>query len=93
MDPHFVEIPRDVRDEEVEFLVIVAHALAVHGHVRATLDIDPWVRPTEGHAVWPNRIVAHFGDVAAPVPGCDDVRTAKRAAGRPKDLAYLEEPG
>ena len=144
MNPHFVEILRAFRDEGVEHLVIGAHALAAHGHVRATLDIDIWVRPTEENAArtwralqrfraplskmrcadfaeadvlyqigvppsridimtsvtglafdaaWPNRITAMFGDVEAPVLGLDDMRTAKRAAGRLKDLADLEELG
>jgi hypothetical protein len=42
---------------------------------------------------WPNRVMATFGDVEAPVLGLDDMRTAKRAAGRLKDLADLEELG
>src|ERR1700730_17480351 len=29
----------------VEYLVVGAHALAVYGHVRATKDLDVWVRP------------------------------------------------
>ena len=144
MNPHFVEILRAFRDEGVEHPVIGAHALAVHGHVRATLDIDLWVRPTRENAArtwraleqfraplskvrlddfaepevlyqigvppsridimtsvtgldfdtaWPNRVMATFGDVEAPVLGLDDMRTAKRAAGRLKDLADLEELG
>lgn len=144
MNPHFVEILRAFRDEDVEYLVIGAHALAVHGHVRATLDIDLWVKPSQDNAgrtwralqrfraplskmtsgdfaepevlyqiglppsridimtsvtglefdtAWPNRIMATFGDVDVPVLGLDDMRTAKRAAGRLKDLADLEELG
>lgn len=144
MNPHFVAILRAFRDEDVEFLVIGAHALAAHGHVRATLAIDLWVKPTpinagrtwralqrfraplsrmnqedfaepevlyqigvppsridimtsvtglEFDAAWPNRIMATYGDVVAPTLGLDDMRTAKRAAGRLKDLADLEELG
>ena len=44
-------------------------------------------------AAWPNRVTAAFGDVEAPVLGLDDMRVAKRAAGRLKDLADLEELG
>jgi hypothetical protein len=40
MNPHFVEMLRVLRDEGVEHLVIGADALAAHGSVRATLDID-----------------------------------------------------
>lgn len=39
-----------MRDEGVEHLLIGAHALAAHGYVRATLDIDIWVRPTAENA-------------------------------------------
>jgi hypothetical protein len=144
MNPHFVEMLRAFRDEGVEYLVIGAHALAVHGHIRATLDIDLWVKPTAENAgrtwralerfraplskmnprdfsepevlyqigippsridimtsvtglefdsAWRNRISAEFGDVAAPVLGIADLKQAKRAAGRLKDLADLEELG
>jgi hypothetical protein len=48
---------RDFRDlfasfnaAQVEFLVVGAHALAVHGHVRATKDLDIWVRPSSENA-------------------------------------------
>ncbi len=43
------------------FLVVGAHALAVHGYPRATVDIDIWVEPTPENAerVW--RALASFG--------------------------------
>jgi hypothetical protein len=43
-----------LNDASVEFLVVGAFALAAHGHVRATGDIDIWVRPTLDNAqrVW-----------------------------------------
>jgi len=34
----------------VDFLVVGAYALAVHGHVRATKDLDVWVRPESENA-------------------------------------------
>lgn len=40
MNPHFIAILKAFHDKGVEYLVIGAHALAAHGHVRATLDID-----------------------------------------------------
>jgi hypothetical protein len=42
-------------------LVVGAHALAIHGHIRATGDIDIWVRPDPENAerVW--RALVHFG--------------------------------
>jgi len=48
---------RDFRDlfaafnaQDVEYLVVGAHALAAHGHVRATKDLDVWVRAEPGNA-------------------------------------------
>lgn len=45
---------RDFRDllfeftaRNVEFLIVGAHALAAYGHVRATKDLDVWVRPSD----------------------------------------------
>jgi hypothetical protein len=44
-----------------EFLVVGAHALAVHGFPRATGDLDIWVRPTQENAncVW--QAIAKYG--------------------------------
>jgi hypothetical protein len=55
--------------EHVEFLLVGAYALAVHGVPRATGDIDLWVRPSPDNAprVW--NALATFG---APV---SNVRT------------------
>ncbi len=50
-------VNRDFRDllagfnaHGVEYLVVGAHALAAHGHVRATKDLDVWVRPDPQNA-------------------------------------------
>ena len=50
-------VNRDFRDllavfnaHGVEYLVVGAHALAAHGHVRATKDLDVWVRPEADNA-------------------------------------------
>jgi hypothetical protein len=50
-------VNRDFRDllaefnvQGVEYLVVGAHALAAHGHVRATKDLDIWVRPDAENA-------------------------------------------
>jgi predicted nucleotidyltransferase len=44
-----------------EFLVIGAHAVAAHGYLRGTRDLDIWVRPTPENAgrVW--RALLEFG--------------------------------
>jgi len=50
-------VNRDFRDllaefnvQGVEYLIVGAHALAAHGHVRATKDLDVWVRPEAENA-------------------------------------------
>jgi hypothetical protein len=45
----------------VEYLVVGAHALAVHGHVRATKDLDVWVRPSSQNAPNTLQALASFG--------------------------------
>lgn len=45
----------------VEYLVVGAHAVAAHGHVRATGDLDIWVRPESGNAKRVMQALAAFG--------------------------------
>ena len=54
MHPDFVEMLSALSAAEAEFLVVGAHALAAHGLVRATGDLDIWIRPTPQNAqrVW-----------------------------------------
>jgi hypothetical protein len=87
MNPHFVEILRAFRDfAEPQVLYQI-------GLPPSRIDIMTSVTGLEFDAAWPNRITAHFGEVPAPVLGLEDMRKAKKAAGRLKDLADLEELG
>jgi hypothetical protein len=61
-------VNRDFKDllaafnaHHVEFIVVGAHALAAHGHVRATKDLDVWVRPERGNALRVLQALAAFG--------------------------------
>ena len=61
-------VNRDYRDlfaefnaQNVEFLIVGAYALAVHGHVRATKDLDVWVRTSKENAERVFRAVQAFG--------------------------------
>ena len=45
MNQDFRDLLAEFNARNVEFLVVGAHALAAHGHVRATEDLDVWVRP------------------------------------------------
>ena len=46
----FVELLQSFDDHDVQFLIVGAHALAAHGHVRATRDLDVFLRPTAENA-------------------------------------------
>lgn len=54
MNPDFAEMLAALSEARADFLVIGAHAVAVHGRPRATGDLDIWVRPTPENAtrVW-----------------------------------------
>ncbi len=51
-------------DEHADFIVVGAHALAAHGLVRATGDIDIWIRPTDENAT---RVIAALRRFGAPL--------------------------
>lgn len=46
---------------EADYLVVGALAVAAHGHVRATKDLDIWVRPAAGNAERVYSALASFG--------------------------------
>jgi predicted nucleotidyltransferase len=63
-----IELPLDFRDVLVElvdagaaFVVIGGYAVAFHGHVRATKDIDILVKPSADNAARVFRALAAFG--------------------------------
>lgn len=45
MSPDFKDLLSEFNARGVEYLVVGAYALAAHGRVRATGDLDVWVRP------------------------------------------------
>ena len=66
MNPDFRDLFAEFNAHGVEYLVVGAHALAVHGHVRATKDLDVWIRPDSENAKRVLRALASFG---APTQG------------------------
>ena len=50
MNQDFRDLLAECNARQVEFLLVGAHALAAHGHVRATQDLDVWVRPSQQNA-------------------------------------------
>ncbi|HEY0142748.1 MAG TPA: nucleotidyltransferase [Thermoanaerobaculia bacterium] len=61
MNRHFVEMLRALSAAGADYLVIGAHAVAAHGYLRGTRDLDVWIRPTAENAqrVW--RALLAFG--------------------------------
>lgn len=64
MNPDFKELLLTLNAHYVEYLVVGAHALAAHGHVRATKDLDVWVRPDEKNA---ERLMSALSEFGAPL--------------------------
>jgi len=61
MNPDFKDLLSALNAHEVEYLVVGAHALAAHGHIRATKDLEVWVRPSADNAERVLRALAEFG--------------------------------
>ena len=61
MNRDFKDLLSEFSAKGVEFLIIGAHALAAHGHVRATKDLDVWVRPAPANAARVIEALRAFG--------------------------------
>jgi hypothetical protein len=64
MNQDFRDLLAEFNARGVEYLVVGAHALAAHGHVRATKDLDVWVRPERANAI---RVIAALQAFGAPL--------------------------
>jgi hypothetical protein len=64
VNQNFKELLLAFNGHDVEYLVVGAHALAAHGHVRATKDLDLWVRPEQSNA---QRVLQALSDFGAPL--------------------------
>ncbi|HKR11435.1 MAG TPA: hypothetical protein VJT15_05220 [Pyrinomonadaceae bacterium] len=64
MNPDFKELLLAFNARGVEYLIVGAHALAAHGHVRATKDPNLWVRPETSNA---QKALQALSDVGAPL--------------------------
>lgn len=61
IDQDFRDLLSSFLAAEVEFLVVGAHALALQGHIRATKDLDVWIRPSLENAHRVFKALAEFG--------------------------------
>ncbi len=64
MNRDFRDLLAEFNANGVEFLIVGAHALAAHGHVRATKDLDLWIRPEAENA---RRVVKALRAFGAPL--------------------------
>ena len=64
MNQDFRDLLAEFNAHGVEYIVVGAHALAAHGHVRATKDLDVWICPSSDNAV---RAYAALGKFGAPL--------------------------
>src|SRR6185295_6110447 len=64
MNQDFRDLLAEFNARSVEYLVVGAHALAVHGFVRATKDLDVWVRPDPANA---SRVLIALAAFGAPL--------------------------
>jgi hypothetical protein len=61
LNPDYRDILSAFSEEEVEYLLVGAYALAAYGFVRTTGDIDLWVRPEAENSRRVIRALARFG--------------------------------
>ena len=64
MNQDFRDLLAEFNARQVEFLLVGAHALAAHGHVRATQDLEVWVRPSPENA---KRVIEALRAFGAPL--------------------------
>lgn len=60
----YVDLLHELHDAEVEFVLVGGWAVAVHGHGRATDDMDVFIRATPGNAA---RVFAALRSFGAPL--------------------------
>lgn len=61
MNRDFRDLLAEFNVQNVEYLVVGAYALAAYGHVRATKDLDIWVRPNPENARQVIKALQAFG--------------------------------
>ncbi len=61
MNHDFVEMLSALSETGADFMVVGAHAVAAHGHPRATGDLDIWIRPTKQNAHQVLEALKQFG--------------------------------
>src|SRR5580658_10278396 len=63
----FKEFLKSLNSNSVEYLLIGGYAVGLHGHIRATNDLDIWVKVSQENAVRIERTLREFGFATAPL--------------------------
>lgn len=66
MNSDLIELLREFNEANVEYLIVGAYALAAYGHVRATKDMDVWVRRDSENA---GKVLTALTSFGAPLHG------------------------
>jgi hypothetical protein len=66
MSPDFLDLLRALSVAEARFLVVGAYAVGVHGHPRATKDLDVWVEASVDNAP---KVMSALNEFGAPLMG------------------------
>lgn len=66
-------------------------AVLMLGRPPHRIDLLPWISAREFDDCYPRRIYGQLGGIRIPLIGLDDLLINKRASGRPKDIADIEE--
>lgn len=61
MNPDFSDMLSALNAQQTEYMIVGAYALAAHGYLRSTGDIDIWVRCSVGNAEKVLRALKDFG--------------------------------
>lgn len=69
LNQDYKEMLQILKDHDVNFILVGAHALAAQGYPRSTLDIDIWVAPNEINSQKLYKALAQFG---APLNDIDE---------------------
>ena len=107
LNDDFRELLSLLLEAGARFLVVGAHAMAVHGVPRATGDLAVWVAADATNSdkvwaaftgvgfeeAWAERVVHEVAGLSVPFLGRAALVRNKRAVGRAKDLADLEALG
>lgn len=73
MNRDFRDLLAEFNAQSVEYIIVGAHALAAHGHVRATKDLDVWVRPDSDNA---KRVLKALKEFGTPLHGLTEADLA-----------------